>query len=95
LAGLGVIHRSITAHPGTGQTRRLVRFFVGLCDGASFPFDLSELRALDTALANACLDTLNYDRFAIRNVDQRLPAGERVLEAWIHQYGWVAQPLDS
>jgi len=95
LAGLGVIHRSITSHPGTGQTRRLVRFLVGLYDGVSFPFDLSELRGLDTALANACLDILNYDRLALCNVDQHLPAGERVLEAWIHQYGWVAQPLDE
>jgi len=57
--------------------------------------DLSELRGLDTALANACLDYLNYDRLALANVDQHLPAGERVLEAWIHRYGWVPYPIES
>lgn len=64
LTGLGIILGSIADHPGTSQTRRLVRFLVGLYDGSCFPFDLSDLRGLDTVLANACLDYLNYDRVA-------------------------------
>ena len=51
-----------SAHPTTGQGGWLVRFLAGLYHGAEYPFDLSELRGLDTRLANACLDYLNYDR---------------------------------
>ena len=42
----------------------LVRFLAALYNGDDYSFDLTELRGLDTKLTNACLDYLNYDRWA-------------------------------
>jgi hypothetical protein len=56
LAGLAVIVAAIQAHPGTGQAGRLVQFLAAVYNGYAYPFDLSDLRTLDTKLANACLD---------------------------------------
>jgi len=57
--GLQRIVKAIEEHPGTGQSRRLVRFIAGVYNGNDFPFDLTDLRSLDTELANACIDYLN------------------------------------
>jgi hypothetical protein len=62
--GLQSIVKAIEEHPGTGQARRLVRFLAGVYNGHDFPFELTDLRALDAELANACIDYLNYDRLA-------------------------------
>ncbi|EQD69869.1 hypothetical protein B1A_06596, partial [mine drainage metagenome] len=74
------------AHPGTGQARRLVKFLAGVYNGEDYPFDLGELRALDTALANACLDYLNYDRLGKREVHKHLKSGDRDLHRWFERY---------
>jgi hypothetical protein len=58
------IERASREHPTTGQAGRLVRFLAAIYNGHEFSFDLTELRGLDTELANACLDYLNYDRLA-------------------------------
>ena len=82
--------RAITAiadHPGTGQARRLVCFLAGVYNGQDYPFDLTELRGLDTELANACLDYLNYDRLGHKEVHKHLANGDRDLHAWIKRYG--------
>ena len=78
---------ALEAHPGTGQAGRLVRFLAGLYNGEEYPFDLTELRALDTELANACLDYLNYDRLAKREVHHHLSGGDRELHRWFRDYG--------
>ena len=78
---------ALEAHPGTGQAGRLVRFLAGLYNGEEYPFDLTELRALDTELANACLDYLNYDRLAKREVHHHLSGGDRELRRWFRDYG--------
>ena len=56
-------------------------------NGSEFPFDLTELRALDTELANACLDYLNYDRLGRCEVHRHLSTAERELHRWIDDYG--------
>ena len=58
---LRTIETAIGRNPTSGQARRLVRFLAGLYNGQDYPFDLTDLRALDTELANACLDYLNYE----------------------------------
>lgn len=83
LDALKIIETAIRENPGTGQVERLVRFLAGLYNGGDFPFDLTDLRALDTKLANACLDYLNYDRLAKREVHRHLEGGERELHAWM------------
>jgi hypothetical protein len=86
-AALRLIERTIGEHLGTGQARRLVCFIAGLYNGQDYPFDLTELRGLDTELANACLDYLNYDRLGHKEVHKHLANGERDLHTWIERYG--------
>lgn len=80
------IETAIREHPTTGQAGRLVRFLAGVYNGSEFPFDLTDLRALDTDLANACLDYLNYDRLNKREVHHHLSGGDRALQQWIKDY---------
>lgn len=85
--GLQRIVKAIEEHPGTGQARRLVRFLAGVYNGSDYPFDLTDLRALDTELANACIDYLNYDRLGKVEVHTHLPDGGRQMEWFIAQHG--------
>ena len=84
---LQLIETAIRQNPTTGQAERLVRFLAALYNGYDYAFDLTELRALDTALANACLDYLNYDRLGQQEVHHHLSGGERELQGWIERYG--------
>ena len=84
---LQTIETAIRQNPTTGQAGRLVRFLAGLYNGYDYPFDLTDLRALDTNLANACLDYLNYDRLGKQEVHHHLSGGERELQHWIERYG--------
>jgi hypothetical protein len=93
MAALERIEAAIEAHPGTGQARRLVKFLAGVYNGEDYPFDLGELRALDTELANACLDYLNYDRLGKREVHKHLKNGDRDLHRWLKRYDLL--PHDS
>ena len=43
--------------------------------------------ALDTPLANACLDYLSYERLGITEVHEHLPGGEKALHRWRADYG--------
>jgi len=80
---LATIERALRAHPTTGQAGRRVRFLAGVYNGSDYPFDLTALRALDTELANACLDHLNYDRLGKREVHHHLAGGDRELHGWM------------
>jgi hypothetical protein len=87
LAALQRIEAVINEHPGTGGARRLVTFLAGLYNGQDYPFDLTELRGLDTALANDCLDYLNYDRLGHVEVHKHLANGDQELQRWFERYG--------
>lgn len=87
LAALKTIEAAIRAHPTTGGAKRLVRFLAGVYNGQDYPFDLTELRALETQLANACLDYLNYDRLGIEEVHTHLANREHDLHRWLDEYG--------
>jgi hypothetical protein len=89
---LQTIVKAVEAHPGTGQARRLARFLSGVYNGGEFPFDLTDLRALDTELASACIDYLNYDRLAKAEVHTHLPGRGRQMEEIISQYGIRPRP---
>ena len=84
---LEIIVKAIAEHPGTGQSRRLVRFLAGVYNGHDYPFDLTDLRCLDVELANACIDYLNYDRLSKAEVHTHLPEGGRQMEGFIAQHG--------
>jgi len=87
MAGLQKIVKAIEENPGTGQTGRLTRFLAGVYNGHEFLFDLTDLRSLDTELANACIDYLNYDRLAKAEVHTHLPEGGRQMQWFIKQHG--------
>jgi hypothetical protein len=86
MAALQTIEKAINSHPTTGGARRLVKFLAGVYNGQDYPFDLTELRGLDTNLANARLDYLNYDRLGIKEVHKHLANGERDLHRWLEEY---------
>ena len=86
IEALSVITTAIRKHPGTGQARRLVRFVAACYNGTDYPFDLTDLRGLDTRLASACLDYLDYDRLSICEIHDHLPDGERTLLQWLRDY---------
>lgn len=86
LVALKAIESAINDLPTTGGARRLVRFFAGVYNGQDYPFDLTELRGVDTRFANACLDYLHYDRLGVREVHKHLANGERDLHRWIEDY---------
>ena len=87
MSALRVIENAIRRNPTTGQARRLVWFLAAVYNGSEFPFDLTELRALDIELANACLDYLNYDRLGRCEVHRHLSTAECELHRWIDDYG--------
>ena len=64
-----------------------MRFLAGVYNGGEFPLDLTDLRALDSDLANACIDYLNYDRLGKVEVHTHLPDGGRQMEWFIAQHG--------
>jgi hypothetical protein len=77
------IVKAIEGHPRSGQARRLISFLAGVYNGNDYPFDLTDLRALDTDLANACIDYLNYDRLAKAEVHTHLPGRGRQMHQFI------------
>ncbi|MEO7208179.1 MAG: hypothetical protein ABI145_15685 [Steroidobacteraceae bacterium] len=86
MSALSLIEDAINDHPSTGGARRLVRFLAGVYNGQDYPFDLTELRGLDTNLANACMDYLNYDRLGIQEVQKHLTNGDSDLHRWLQDY---------
>lgn len=61
-AGIAALHRLISvAMNRTGQSRIVGRFLLGLYNGPEYPFVLTDLRSLDTALFIDCLDVLRLD----------------------------------
>jgi hypothetical protein len=86
------IIKAIEVHPGTGQSRRLVRFLAGVYNGGDYPFDLTDLRALDTELASACVDYLNYDRLAKAEVHTHLPGRGQQMESLLRDAGVRPSP---
>src|ERR1700735_4237275 len=93
--GLSRIVTAVEEHPGTGQGRRLARFLAGVYNGNDYPFDLTDLRALDIELANACIDYLNYDRLAKAEVHTHLPGGGKQMQAILHNAGVTPRPRFS
>ena len=87
LVGLEVILDCVRTS-GAGQAARLVRFLANLYLKYDCPFDLMDLRTLDTRLANACLDYLNYDRLGVCDLDRHLADGGVEVEGWIRDYGY-------
>ena len=94
LVGLAVILDTLRSSQG-GQAARLVRFLASLYLKYDCPFELTDLRTLDTALANACFDYLNYDRLGVCDMDRHLADGGVEVEGWIRDYGYVPRASEA
>ena len=68
------------------RAKLAVAGFSDLRNSADYPFDLTDLRALDTTLASACLDYLNYDRLGHKEVHKHLENGDEDLLHWLRAY---------
>lgn len=76
----------------SGQIGRIVRFLAATYDGRAFPFDVSELRAVDVAISDnmlQCLDALRWGRADLHTL---VPDGDRRTHAVIARWGlrWPA-----
>lgn len=71
----------------TGQGRRLVSFLGGLYNGPRFPFDLTDLRALDTDLRQACLIVLDLDSLCIQEIHTWGVVDRDELNTWLQANG--------
>lgn len=60
------------ARRDTGQCRHIARFLLGLYNGSRFPFDMTDLRAIDADLFEDCMLVLRMDA--------------QVTEQEVHQY---------
>jgi hypothetical protein len=87
MRGLETLAKTLDTHKGTGQTIRIARFLGAIYNGYEYSFDLIDLRALDTELANACLAYLNYDRLGIVEVHEHLIGGGEQLNRWLAESG--------
>lgn len=75
------------AEGNSGQCRYIARFLLGLYNGRRFPFDLTDLRAIDDALFVDCMAVLHMDaRLTRQEIHQYLggdgDAFERLAEDW-------------
>jgi hypothetical protein len=89
LAGLAALQRLwVVAQRDTGQSGVIARFLLGLYNGNRFPFDLTDLRRLDTALFLDCMAVLQCDAAHVFEQEVHLffPNGgqrfERLAEDW-------------
>jgi hypothetical protein len=71
----------------SGQARRVAGFLASTFNGAAYPFDLFELRALDVSLADdalACIDALRWGKADLYKL---IPDGERRIAAVLASWG--------
>lgn len=78
-AGIAALHRLLpVAQRGTGQSRIVGSFLLSLYNGSAFPFPLTDLRGLDTALFNDCMALLNMDRRPEMEVHEYVENGDAI-----------------
>lgn len=71
----------------TGQSMTVRRVLLGLYNGHRFPFDLTELRGLDTELFDDCMAVITMDACAtIQEIHQYIPNGGRLFESWAQEF---------
>lgn len=78
-AGIKALHLLLpVAQRDTGQSRVCGQFLLSLYNGDAFPFPLTHLRGLDSALWDACIALLRLDRRPEMEVHQYVENGEAI-----------------
>lgn len=77
--GVAALRRLVpVAQRDSGQSRTVGRFLLSLYNGNAFPFSLTDLRGLDSALWDDCMDVLRLDRRPEQEVHEYLENGEQI-----------------
>lgn len=83
-AGIEALGRLVpVAQRDTGQSAVIGRFLLGLYNGHDYPFVLTSLRGLDTALFDDCLSVLQLDYAPEQEVHTYLHDGDAIWEELI------------
>lgn len=79
------------ANGNTGQCRHVAAFLLGLYNGRRFPFDLTALRAVDSAIFDDCMAVLRMDHNPEREVqnyfDEDCDKGHEIWEGLAKRWG--------
>lgn len=87
-AGIEALHRLLpVAQRGTGQSRIVGCFLLSLYNGSAFPFALTDLRGLDTALWHDCMALLAMDRRPEQEVHEYVENGEAIWSEFKKYWG--------
>lgn len=80
--GTAALARLICIGKGdSGQTRHVRRFLIGLYNGSTFPFDLTDLRCVDRAIQDDALAVLAMDIDG-PSVEIHCRAGADIVAQW-------------
>lgn len=71
----------------SGQITRVVRFVAATYNGAAFPLDLFELRAVDVAISDDMLRCMDALRWARADLHTLVPDGDARVRAVIARWG--------
>lgn len=78
-AGVAALQRLLpVAQRDTGQSGVVGRFLLGLYNGSAHPFNLTDLRRLDSALHHDCLTVLAMDARPVQEVHEYFAGGDRI-----------------
>lgn len=81
--GIPALARLIDVGRGhSGQCGRVRRFLIGLYNGSDFPFDLTDLRAVDRAMQQDALAVLEMDMTPSVEVHRRIPGVSEIVAEW-------------
>lgn len=89
-AGVAALRRLLpVAQRDTGQSRIVARLLAGLYNGRRFPFDLTDLRSLDTALFEDAMALVRMDaRLTEKEINCYFESGGRIFEEMIDDWGF-------
>jgi hypothetical protein len=76
----------------SGQCGIVARFLAGLYNGIDFPFDLTELRAIDADLFEHCMAVLRLDNTPTVEIHKYIPDGDKVFLKMLQDWNLVKRP---
>ena len=92
-AGLDALAALVDRTRGdTGQCGIIARFLAGLYNGTDFPFDLTELRALDADLFEQCMAVLRLDNQPTVAMHKYIPDGDKVFLRMLQDWNMIKRP---
>jgi hypothetical protein len=86
-AGQPALQRLVNiAQNDTGQAVTVRRLLLGLYNGYRFPFDLTRLRGLDSALYDDCMAVIAMDaRAPLKEIHEYIQNGSALFETWAQE----------